>query len=106
MAQQSARRDQDNQGFQRASSTPRVIWIGSANSHTGQRRYAAAQQAGQMAASDYVSETPEFTLSLKGASKMGSGHWTPPWAKSDSVALRVDDQFSIFFSERSRRKAV
>ena len=48
-----------------------MIWTGSANSHTGQRRFTAAEQAGQMAASDYVSETPEFTLALKGASTDG-----------------------------------
>ncbi|MDZ4112538.1 MAG: hypothetical protein U1E18_23480, partial [Brevundimonas sp.] len=45
-----------------------VIWTGSANSHTGQQRFAVAQQAGQMAASDYVSDNPKFTLALKGAS--------------------------------------
>ena len=55
----------------RALSTPWVIWTGSANSHTGQRRFAAALQAGQMAASDYVSETLIFTLALKGASTDG-----------------------------------
>ncbi|MDZ4109964.1 MAG: hypothetical protein U1E18_10240, partial [Brevundimonas sp.] len=48
-----------------------VIWTGSANSHTGQQRFAVAQQAGQMAASDYVSDNPKFTLALKGASTEG-----------------------------------
>ena len=48
-----------------------MIWTGSANSHTGQRRFAAAVQAGQMAASDYVSKTLNFTLALKGASTDG-----------------------------------
>jgi hypothetical protein len=41
--------------------TPWVIWTRSANSHTGQRRFAAAQQAGQMAAPDYPSPS-QFNL--------------------------------------------
>src|ERR1700756_427592 len=77
MAQQSARRDQENQGFPPCyPSTPRVIWTGSANSHTGQHRQGGASQAGQMAASDYVSAEPEFALALKGASTDGKRSFT------------------------------
>ena len=72
MAQQSARRDQENQGFPPCLEhalgdldlDPRTpIQASDGNP--------PAQQAGQMAASDYVSETPEFTLALKGASTDG-----------------------------------
>jgi transposase len=44
--------------FHRALSTQWVIWTRSANSHTGQLSSGRAQQAGQMAASDYPPETP------------------------------------------------
>ncbi len=36
------------------SSTLRVIWIRSANSHTGPQLQSLHSEAGQMAASDYV----------------------------------------------------
>ena len=72
MAQQSARRGRENQGFPPCfQSTPRVIWTRSANSHTGQHRPGGAQQAGQMAASDYAIITSQNPLALKGASTEG-----------------------------------
>ena len=58
-------------------STLRVIWFRSANSHTGQQLNAASQ-AGQMAASDYVSAAPDFALALKGASTDGKPTSVPP----------------------------
>ena len=58
--------------FHRASSTRRVIWTRSANSHTGQHRLGGASQAGQMAASDRARRTSQFRLALKGASTDGS----------------------------------
>eukprot|EP01036_Dinobryon_divergens_P046292 gene46292-61911_t len=64
---QSARRDRENQGFPPCHfSTLRVIWTGSANSHTGQHRHGGAQQAGQMAASDYVSDLQNPTCAEGG----------------------------------------
>jgi len=54
MAQQSARRDRDNQAATPYFEYATLIWTRSANSHAG-RRSRAAQEAGQMAASDYAS---------------------------------------------------
>jgi hypothetical protein len=50
-------------------STPLVIWYRSANSHTGQQ-LSAALQAGQMAASDHVSEPYENRLQPSGRPQM------------------------------------
>jgi len=52
------------------SSTLRVIWTRSANSHTGQHRSGGAQQAGQMAASDY-----EPNLSNPSCAEGGVHRW-------------------------------
>ena len=54
MAQQSARRDRDNQAATPYFEYATLIWTRSANSHAG-RRPMAAREAGQMAASDYAS---------------------------------------------------
>lgn len=45
-----------------------MIWIRSANSHTGSQHIIAASEAGQMAASDYVFITQRKSLALMGAS--------------------------------------
>src|SRR3954449_11237767 len=58
MAQQSARRDQDNQAATPYFEYATLIWTHSANSHAG-RRSMAAQEAGQMAASDYAPRIPD-----------------------------------------------
>jgi hypothetical protein len=55
MAQQSARRDRDNQAATPYFEYATLIWTRSANSHAG-RRSMAAQEAGQMAASDYAQQ--------------------------------------------------
>ena len=72
---QSARRDRENQRFPPClSSTPWVIWTRSANSHTGQHRPGGAQQAGQMAASDYATVTSSNPLlRRRGRPQMESG---------------------------------
>src|SRR3954452_11404161 len=67
MAQQSARRDRDNQAATPYFEYATLIWTRSANSHAG-RRSMAAQEAGQMAASDYAHGILMFSLALKGAS--------------------------------------
>src|SRR3954454_16278156 len=68
MAQQSARRDRDNQAATPYFEYATLIWTRSANSHAG-RRSMTAQGAGQMAASDYASRHSWiFSLALKGAS--------------------------------------
>ena len=67
MAQQSARRDRDNQAATPYFEYAALIWTRSANSHAG-RRSMAAQEAGQMAASDFsVTAFLMFSLALKGA---------------------------------------
>ena len=53
MAQRSRRRDRDNQAATPYFEYATLIWTRSANSHAG-RRSMAAQEAGQMAASDYA----------------------------------------------------
>src|SRR5215213_8650641 len=68
MAQQSARRDRDNQAATPYFEYATVIWTRSANSHAGPRSM-AAREAGQMAASDYASRRfLTFSLAQKGAS--------------------------------------
>jgi len=65
MAQQSARRDRKNQGFPPClSSTLRVMWFRSANSHTGPQLSSLHYEAGQMAASDYAPSQPKYRLRL------------------------------------------
>src|SRR5215208_2030223 len=54
MAQRSARRGRDNQCATPYREYAALIWTRSANSHTGPRRFAAAPEAGQMAASDHA----------------------------------------------------
>src|SRR5215208_1067919 len=72
MAQQSARRDRDNQAATPYLEYATVIWTRSANSHAGPRSM-AAREAGQMAASDYASRRfLTFSLAQKGASTDGS----------------------------------
>lgn len=74
MAKQSARRDRKNQGFSPCFiSTPRVMWFRSANSHTGPQHKTLHQEAGQMAASDYVPNLSKYRLHPKGRPQMGSG---------------------------------
>src|SRR4051794_3561879 len=68
MAQQSARRDRDNQAATPYFEYATLIWTRSANSHAG-RRSMTAQEAGQMAASDLrVTAFLMFSLALRGAS--------------------------------------
>ena len=66
MAQQSVRRDRKNQYLLSCLEHVCLIWIRSANSHTGQQRK-LRKQAGQMAASDQrqYSKSP---LAIRGAS--------------------------------------
>lgn len=71
MAQQSARRDRDNQAATPYFEYATLIWTRSANSHAG-RRSMAAQEAGQMAASDYVPISFKNRLHLAGRPQMGS----------------------------------
>ena len=72
MAQQSVRRGRKNQGFPPCNqSTLRVIWIRSANSHTGSQLSSLHQEAGQMAASDKVHMPTRKPLALMGASTDG-----------------------------------
>jgi hypothetical protein len=54
-------------------STPLVIWFWSANSHTGQQLNAALQ-AGQMAASDYLSDLPDTACVRRGVHR-----WKAEW---------------------------
>lgn len=75
-----------------------MIWTGSANSHTGQRRHAAALQAGQMAASDYVSDNPEFTLALKGASTDGKRTYPP---RRIALAIRLTRSLNSAIADNS-----
>ena len=65
MAQQSARRGWKNQCFPPCQEHALVMWIRSANSHTGQQLNAALQ-AGQIAASDYVAELPKTACNRRG----------------------------------------
>lgn len=75
MAKQSARRDRKNQGFPPCFiSTLRVMWFRSANSHTGPQHKTLLQEAGQMAASDYVPNLSKSRLHPKGRPQMESGH--------------------------------
>ena len=75
MAKQSARRDRKNQGFPPCFiSTLRVMWFRSANSHTGPQHKKLHQEAGQMAASDYVPNLSKYRLHPKGRPQMESGH--------------------------------
>src|SRR5215213_4934026 len=73
MAQQSVRRGRKNQGFPPCfTSTLRVMWFRSANSHTGsQHSSTAASEAGQMAASDDRVRPIQKSLASKGASTDG-----------------------------------
>ena len=74
MAKQSARRDRKNQGFPPCFiSTLRVMWFRSANSHTGPQHEKLHQEAGQMAASDYVPNLSKYRLHPAGRPQMGSG---------------------------------
>ena len=74
MAKQSARRDRKNQGFPPCFiSTLRVMWFRSANSHTGPQHEKLHQEAGQMAASDYVPYLSKYRLHPAGRPQMGSG---------------------------------
>ena len=63
MAQQSARRGWDNQGFPSASSKLGVIWTRSANSHTG-RRLSSFRIKGRTDDSirPHATTTPTFSL--------------------------------------------
>jgi len=73
MAKQSARRDRKNQGFPPCFiSTLRVMWFRSANSHTGPQHKTLHQEAGQMAASDYVSNSSNYRLRFLGRPQMES----------------------------------
>ncbi len=65
MAQQSARRGRKNQTESVCFEHVNLMWFRSAYSHTGQQ-LAAALQAGQMAASDYVSELPDTACNRRG----------------------------------------
>jgi hypothetical protein len=69
MAQQSARRDRDNQAATPYLEYATLIWTRSANSHAG-RLSMAAREAGQMAASDYA-PTFKKPLAFHGASTDG-----------------------------------
>jgi hypothetical protein len=78
MAKQSARRDRKNQGFPPCFiSTLRVMWFRSANSHTGPQHKKLHQEAGQMAASDYVPNLSKNRLHPKGRPQMESGRSVP-----------------------------
>ena len=71
MAQQSARRGRKNQGFPPCFiSTLRVMWFRSANSPYGPAAIIAASEAGQMAASDYAPNTPNYRLRCSGRPQM------------------------------------
>src|SRR3712207_5272443 len=75
MAQQSARRDRENQRPTPYLEYATVIWTRSANSHAGQQLMAAVQ-AGQMAASDHASrQSRRFPLPTRGRPQML--HWWP-----------------------------
>src|SRR5258708_39651226 len=69
MAQQSVTGPEEPVISTVLTSTHRVWWFKSANSHTGQQ-LSAASQAGQMAASDYP-PTPQLPLAPLGASTDG-----------------------------------
>ena len=75
MAQQSVRRGRKNQGFPPCfTSTLRVMWFRSANSHTGsQHSSTAASEAGQMAASDQRARHSRNYLRRRGRPQMESG---------------------------------
>ena len=66
--------------FHRASSTQWVMWPRSANSHTGPHRYGGALQAGQMAAPDPASVTPEIRTCAEG----GVHRW-----KADAASANI-----------------
>ena len=96
MAQQSARRDRDNQAATPYLEYATVIWTRSANSHAGPRSM-AAREAGQMAASDYASRRfLTFSLAQKGAST------DVAWISRESSEIRqlrriADFDFSCLF---------
>ena len=76
MAKQSARRDRKNQGFPPCFiSTLRVMWFRSANSHTGPQHKTLHQEAGQMAASDYVSNPSKYRLRFLGRPQMAASDY-------------------------------
>ena len=68
MAQQSVRRDRKNQDLLSCLEHACLIWIRSANSHTGPQHMALLIEAGQMTASDYVPTYPDLLLASEGAS--------------------------------------
>src|SRR3954454_10400311 len=75
MAQQSARRDRDNQAATPYFEYATLIWTRSANSHAG-RRSMTAQEAGQMAASKGASTDVAWIGRV--ASGAGRCRTTPP----------------------------
>src|SRR5215211_1920623 len=88
MAQQSARRDRDNQAATPYLEYAALIWTRSANSHAG-RRSMAAREAGQMAASDYASRrSRRFPLPGRGRSLIAG--FTSTALHSDRQAPRPE----------------
>ena len=78
MAQRSARRDRENQGFPPClMSTLRVIWTRSANSHTGQHRPGGAQTGRTDGSIRLRDRHLSIHLALKGASTEGKRTFAP-----------------------------
>jgi len=67
-----------------------VIWIRSANSHTGPRQMTAASEAGQMSAPDYALSIPKIPLALQGASTDAT-----KWFATDSPVEREGSEPSV-----------
>ena len=72
MAQQSARRGRKNQMYSSCLEHAFMIWFRSANSHTGPAAPSLHQEAGQMAASDYVPIFFKNRLRLAGRPQMST----------------------------------
>ena len=98
MAKQSARRDRKNQGFPPCFiSTLRVMWFRSANSHTGPQHKTLHQEAGQMAASDYVSNPSNYRLRFLGRPQMGSG--TTVFSETAYISGHSSDKSEMVYRE-------
>jgi hypothetical protein len=71
MAQRSVRRDRENQYAPMCLEHAALMWTRSANSHTGQRRFAVDTKAGRMAASDHAPrQSRRFPLPGRGRPRM------------------------------------
>ena len=80
MAQQSMRRDRENQFWTTCAKPVDLIRTRSTNSHTGPRHLTAATEAGQMTGIDYAARTfSRFLLRSRGRPQMSNGSLDDFW---------------------------